>query len=927
MGTNGFEKTGEREGVSRYVMTSNGLEVLLREDRTAPIAAFLVLYRVGSRNEAVGYTGATHLLEHMMFKGTPKMNREKGNQIALTLEGIGADFNATTWYDRTNYFETVPSDKLELAVEIEADRMRNAIVADADRQSEMTVVRNELERGENDPLNVLDIQAHATAFREHPYHHPTIGWRADVEGVPTERLKAFYDTFYWPNNATVVVVGDFATDDALALVEKHFGQIPRAPHEIPAVYTAEPEQQGERRFVVRRSGPDGIVLLSFRAPEAAHPDSAALVVAQTILGSGRASRLYRDLVDTQLASDAAAGAEQFRDPGLFQLYARTMPGVSHETVERRMLDALQRLRDEPVGEEELAKAKRILRTRTVFGREGATNYVYEMSEAVSAVDWNWLFDAPEEVERVTAADVQRVARLYFRRGAMTAGWFIPGRDEADDFREPEEIDDEEAADERDEAVAAEPIGEPTDWSESVGEAAEEGVAPTAETDPSAISIPTGSTEADAGEATDFASRTLRVELSSGGGVLALERHADPTVAIRAQLRAGSFFAEGKHLLADMTARMLRRGTKRRDALQFAESIESLGAQIGESVGAFTVDVRAHALSEDTATILVAIAEMLRQPRFPASELEKVKAEIAAEIRHQQDSTSARAYERLSQLVLDPKHPYYRPSAEALFAELEATTIDDVRRFYESRYSGAALTIAVVGDIDAKAVASAAEQLFGDWTGERPEEIRFERTAPRSAGRETVRIADKANADVVIGLAAGLLRHDADYFPAMIANAALGQSTLSSRLGLRVRDTEGLTYGIASRFAGASLVDGLWFTTVTVQPANVERAIASTLDELERAVRDGITEKEVEHYKSNFAGSFKVGLATNAGIAARLVDAEFFGFGPGYLDEFPEHVAKVTTDEVNEALRRHVRLDALTTVVAGDLDEREPAEAG
>jgi zinc protease len=919
MGMTTFEKTGERNGVSRYVMTSNGMEVLVREDHAAPIACFLVLYRVGSRNEAVGYTGATHLLEHMMFKGTPEMNREKGSQVALVLESIGADFNATTWYDRTNYFETVPSDQLELAIRIEADRMRNAFIADADRQSEMTVVRNELERGENDPLNVLDIQAHATAFREHPYHHPTIGWRSDVEGVPTERLKTFYDTFYWPNNATVVLTGDFETEAALELVGRYFGGIPSAPHEIPGVYTTEPDQQGERRFVVRRSGPDGIVLLSFRTPEAAHPDTPALAVLQAVLGAGRSSRLYRDLVDTQLASDAAAGSEEFRDPGLFQLYARTMPGVSHETVEQRMLDALQRLRDEPISHEELSKAKRILRTQTVFSREGASNYVYEMSEAVSSVDWNWFFDFPDAIEQVTADDLRRVARDYFRRSQMTAGWFIPSREDSDDFGGPSDDDGEESD-----------AGEPTDWADAQGEAAAEAIEPAAAAAAPAAAaaaaapvdvpeIATGRREVDGEASPEFASRTLRLELDNGGVLLALEHHADPTVAIRAQLRAGSFYAGGKRLLADVTARMLRRGTKRRDAMRFAEDIESLGAQIDEGAGPFTVDVRAHALSEDTGAMLVAIAEMLRMPAFPAAELEKVKAEIGAEIRHQQDSTHARAYERLVQLVLPGTHPYFRPPAADLLAELDAMTIDDVRRFYEERYSGASLVLAVVGDVDATAVAAAAQQLFGDWTGPKPEEVAFERTEPRSAGREVVRLVDKANADVVLGCASGLTRYDDDYFAAMIANAALGQSTLSSRFGIRVRDTEGLTYGIASRFAGSSKVDGVWFTSVTVQPANIERAIASTLDELDKALGDGITEREVEHYKSNFTGTFKVSLATNAGVAARLVDAEFFGFGPGYLDEFPDLVAAVTVDEVNAALRRHLDPARLTTVIAGEIE--------
>ena len=224
----GVEFVAEDEGVREFAL-ANGMKLLLVENRVAPVATLLVLYRVGSRNEAVGHTGATHLLEHMLFKGTPTFNKERRTQVAATLQKVGADFNATTWYDRTNYFETVPSDALELAIRLEADRMRNSFIADEDRRSEMTVVRNELERGQNEPMMVLDEAVYATAFREHPYHHPTIGWRADVENVPTARLKEFYDTFYHPNNATVIVVGDFEEQRALELIQTYLGAVHASP--------------------------------------------------------------------------------------------------------------------------------------------------------------------------------------------------------------------------------------------------------------------------------------------------------------------------------------------------------------------------------------------------------------------------------------------------------------------------------------------------------------------------------------------------------------------------------------------------------------------------------------------------------------------------------------------------------------------------
>lgn len=898
---NTFEPAGERDGVSRFLMRSNGLEVLVREDRSAPVVAFLVLYRVGSRNEAVGYTGATHLLEHMMFKGTTDHHRDRGTQIAAVLERVGADFNATTWLDRTNYFETVPTGQLDLAVRIEADRMRNALIDDGDRQSEMTVVRNELERGENEPLSVLDTYAHATAFREHPYHHPTIGWRADVEGVSTDRLKAFYDTFYWPNNATAVVIGDVSTEEALATVASHFGSIPASPEPVPIVYTTEPDQQGERRFVVRRAGADGIVLLSFRTAEAAHADSAPLAVISALLGTGRSSRLYRDLVDTQLASDAAASAERFHDPGVFQVYGFLLPEVSHATVERRMLETLDRLRTETVSDSELEKAKRIVRTSIVFSREGATNYGYELSEAVSSVNWEWFFTFPEDVEKVTAEDVRRVARATFRRSQLTAGWFVPiGEEEEESLTGP----------------VAEASGRVT---EKQGGTEDRG---TYEDGDTRRLVPIAGVAEPIAHATHrtgtFAERTARASLASGATVLSLEHAADPTVAIRANLRAGSAYAEGPRLLADVTARMLRRGTLRRSAAVFSEDVESLGAHLDASAGAFTVGVRAHALREDTATVLEAMAEMLREPRFPESELEKVRAEVAAEIRLGQDSTSDRAFERLTELVLPADHPYHETPAEARLAELAEISVADVRGFYDRHYGGSSLTLAAAGDVSSDGFHAVAERLFGDWTGPAPAHVEREITPAESHGREIVPMRDKANADVVLGLASGLRRLDSDYFAAMLGNAVLGQSTLSSRLGIRVRDREGLTYGIASRFFGASLVDGLWYVSVTVQPSNVDQAIASTLDELRRALEDGVTGDEVDAYVSNFIGTFKVGLATNAGMVGRLVDAEFYGLGPGYLDDFGSIVSAVTRDDVNAALRRHVHLDRLTTVIAGEL---------
>ncbi|HEY9838996.1 MAG TPA: pitrilysin family protein, partial [Candidatus Obscuribacterales bacterium] len=319
----------EEAGIQEYSL-ANGLRVLLVENHSAPVVTVQVVYRVGSRNEAVGHTGSTHFLEHMLFRGTPSFNKSKGTQIAQVLNRIGANFNATTWLDRTTYYETVPADQLELALQIESERMQHAWIRDKDRQAEMTVVRNELERDENEPDSIMWKHLFAHAFVAHPYHHPTIGWHSDVEGVPTARLRQFYKEFYHPNNASLILVGDFKSDQALALVQSYFEPIPASPKVIPAMYTQEFPQQGERRFEIRRPGQLGIVQMAWHVPPVEHVDSHALDVLQDVLSEGVNSRLYQALVEKHLAVYAGAYNLQLRDPGLFIMHAKLSSESTHE---------------------------------------------------------------------------------------------------------------------------------------------------------------------------------------------------------------------------------------------------------------------------------------------------------------------------------------------------------------------------------------------------------------------------------------------------------------------------------------------------------------------------------------------------------------------------------------------------------------------
>jgi len=420
-----FDFVEERGGIREFRHRANGLQLLLLANRIAPVATFCVVYRVGSRHEAVGHTGATHLLEHMMFKGTEEFNRDRGTQIAATLESIGARFNATTWFDRTNYFETVPSDQIELALRIEASRMRGSFIRDGDRIPEMTVVRNEFERGENSPFQVLYKESFAVAFREHPYHHPTIGWKSDIEGMSTARLKEFYDTFYHPDNATAILIGDFDEKEALASIDRRFGPIPRAATPVPRTYTEEPPQQGERRFVVKRTGQIGWVALSFRSVAAAHPDAYPMAVLANILGSGMTSRLYQAVVEPSLSISVNAISWQLRDPSLFSIFTALAPGTDHARIEKILREEVGRVVREGVTAEEVEKARNQIEADVIFERDTTDQVAGALTEAIAVADWRWYVDYLSNIERVTPGDVARAARTYFHEDFATVGWFVP----------------------------------------------------------------------------------------------------------------------------------------------------------------------------------------------------------------------------------------------------------------------------------------------------------------------------------------------------------------------------------------------------------------------------------------------------------------------------------------------------------------------
>lgn len=421
----GFSHVRTLGGIDEYRLDANGLTVLLLPDHSAPVVTLNVTYRVGSRNEVTGTTGATHLLEHLMFKGSDKYNRAAGTSLDQIMERFGAQYNASTWIDFTNYYGTLGSDHLADYIAIEADRLRNLWLHEDDRQAEMTVVRNEFERGKNDPNELLQEEVTAAAFQALPYHHPTIGWRSDIENVPIEKLRAFYDTFYWPDNAVVVVVGDLKPAATLELIRKYYGVYTRAPKPIPQIYTQEPEQTGPRRVTVKQPGQLGTVVIAHKVPNGRHADQPALAVLDGVLGTGKNSRFYRALVDTGVALDAGAGMQLNRDLSLHMLSAHLAPGATQEQVEKLLLAEVEKVKTDGVTAEEIERVKTQYRAEQAYSRDGTAGIANQLNSWIAVGDWSLYVTFPENVMKVTVADVQRVAKHYLLEDQSTTGWFVP----------------------------------------------------------------------------------------------------------------------------------------------------------------------------------------------------------------------------------------------------------------------------------------------------------------------------------------------------------------------------------------------------------------------------------------------------------------------------------------------------------------------
>jgi zinc protease len=868
-------KAAEIEGIAEYRL-QNGLRVLLAPDASADTVTVHITYLVGSRHEGYGEKGMAHLLEHMLFKGS-----RRHPDVKQEFTRRGARWNGTTSYDRTNYFETLPAsdENLDWALGMEADRMVNSFVRKEDLDSEMSVVRNEFEMGENSAGGVLFQRMQRLAYAWHNYGNAIIGARSDIEAVPIERLQAFYRTWYQPDNALLIVGGRFEAQRALALVEKHFAPIPKPARTLPALYTQEPVQDGERSVTLRRVGDTPLVAALYRVPAGSHPDYPAVDVMVEALRVAPQGRIHQALVQKGLASQAWGGERALRDPGVMYFGAALPKDGSAQAAREALLATLDEVRAKPLTAEEVERARTSLLNQMEKMQLDGRSLVSALSEFEAVGDWRLFFLYRDRLRAVSLADVQRVADTYLRPANRVVGTFLPT-----------------AQPERAEVPAAPGL-----------QAQLEGYK--------------GAAAMAAGEAFDPSPQNIEARLERrtlANGIktaLLAKRTRGGKVVVQLNLHWGDEKSKaGRNTACGLAGGMLTRGTELRSRAELRDAFDRLKATVSVSADGASLETQREHLEE----ALRLVAEALRRPSFPAAEFEELKRASLTSAETQRSDPSALAAEQLQRhLTPYPKgHWLYVQSVEERIAALKAATLEDAKRCHAQLGATGAEFVAV-GDFDPKALAALVEQLFGDWRNPAPFARIPARHFERPALEREVRTPDKANAVLRAGLGIRM-RDDHPDFPAMVlANHLLGGSS-SARLPERIREKEGLSYSTYTWFTASQLDEvGSFNISAIFAPQNKAKVESAVREELARALKEGFTPEEVETAKRGLLEARRLARTHDGQLAGRLATYLYLDRTFAWDVEFERRIAALTPADVQAALKRHVNPAKLAVSKAGD----------
>ena len=869
------------EGISEYTL-ANGLRVLLFPDASKPTVTVNVVYGVGSAQENYGETGMAHLLEHLVFKGTPTHADIPGD-----FKKRGISFNGTTWLDRTNYFGSFPAndETLDWLLALEADRMVNSHIARSDLDSEMTVVRNEMERGENEPGSVFQQRLRAASYHWHNYGNSTIGNRSDVENVPIDRLQAFYRTWYQPDNATVIVAGRFDTGRVLKSIQGSFGKLKRPSRTLPPHYTVEPTQDGEREINVRRVGDLNLVGLTYHIPAATHPDNAALDVLADIMGHTPSGRLHKALVEAKLAVASAAGSDSFRDPGLALFLAVPPKDGNLAEAEKVLLAQVEGLADKPFTAGEVEAAKQRFANSFELSFNNVNAVATSLSEYIASGDWRLWFITRDAVAKVSVDDVNRVARTYLLPSNRTLARFIP-------TTEPKR--------------------------------AEIPVAPSAA---SLVDGYTGRAAVAAGEAFDptpanIQARTDSFVLGEGLRVSLLPKKTrGEMVTATLVFRFGDEAAiTGRTDAAGYAGSLLMRGSKTLSREQIDKRFDDLKASVSVDGGPQNAYITVTTKREHLAEALALAADVLRNPAFPDSEFEQLREQSITGMEASRREPGRYVAEAMGKRFnhWPAGHPLAFRTLDENLAATRAVKLEDVRAFHRDFYGTATGEVAVVGDFDPVQMKQQLQELFTGWKSTRPFARIADSHRPVAAIHESFETPDKANAVLLARSEFPLNSNDPDYPALSIANRVFGGGGMASRLGDRIRQKDGLSYGVGSQIGVPDRDDNATFLIqASAAPENMTRLEAAMREELDRFVREGITAAELADAKDGLLTQMANARASDGTVASILRSNLYLDRTMQWTADHEAAIRALTVEQVNAAIKRHIKPDTLSVFVAGD----------
>jgi zinc protease len=883
------------EGVSEYRF-DNGARLLLFPDASRPTISVNMTVMVGSRHEGYGEAGMAHLLEHLVFKGTPTFP-----DVPKALRDHGANFNGTTNVDRTNYFETLPAteENLDFGIQLECDRLVNSFIKREDLMSEFTVVRNEFENGENSPQRVLAQRVQAVAFEWHNYGKSTIGNRSDIERVPIENLQDFYRRFYQPDNVVMIVTGKFEVAKALELATKYLGSIPKPDRKLNATYTEEPAQDGERTVILRRVGKIGSIMAAYHMPAASHPDWAPLSILSSILSEDKIGRLDKYLVESSIATSASAFADSSHDPGLFMFSAQPAEGKLEET-EKILLDVVEQMDSKPFTAEEVERAKVRAKRNYENTINNASSMMQTLSSASALGDWRLWFLQRDRIAAVTPEEVNRVANTYFKTHNRTIGRFIP-------VDQPQRLS----------VPAVESIADMVKDYKG-GAAIESGE----EFDPTPENID---------------KRTMVVDLDGIKVAMLPKKNRGDTVNMTLTLRYGNEDSlKNLSTAAGMLPSMLMAGTKNYDRQALRQKLVDLGVRLGAGGGmgggrrggrgggggaAGSLSLSLEAKKDSIADGIKMMAEVLRNPAFSEEEFEQLRAQSVAMMSQMTTEPAMLANTQLSQALSDYEKGdvRYARSVEETIEDMKSISLDRIVSVYKDQLSAGIGEVAIVGDFEPEVALKEIKEALKDWETSTKFE-RVERTAKKglTGSKGDILTPDKANAVFLTGLSFSMNEDSEDDIPLEIGNFILGGGTLSSRLGDRIRQKEGLSYGVTSSVSIPSRGDDARFTINAItNPENIDAVEKAAMEELNRFIELGPTEQELADAKKAYLEARKIGRASDGAIAGQLASNLDLGRSMAYVAKEEKQIEQLTPTDVQKAFKKYIDPKKLVIIRAGD----------